>query len=145
MKPTLDQLALVFKFAEAASEFSSDAEKQVGAALLGETIELTSSNEFIDGAKGLPNTRPDKYEYIVHAEVNLVCAAAREGIVTEGKTVVCTLSPCQNCIRTMFQAGIRDIYYKETYRAHDPNMRDIKVTEKPYGEYIHMSLTNYEN
>lgn len=139
---TIDELTICFTGLEAfAEKESDDAEKQVAACLLnGRIIE---TNTFVRGAVGLPNTRPDKYEFIIHAEANLVYSAAKFGIPLNNEVVVCTLSPCQNCIRTMFQAGIREIYYKETYRAHNPNMRDIKVTEESFGPYVKMRLDNH--
>ena len=122
---------------------SDDIETHVGAVLLGASRNLAGSNTFVDGAKDLPNTKPHKYEYMIHAEANLIFTAAREGVKLEGTIVVCTLSPCQNCIRAMFQSGIRDIYYRDLYRSHNPIMKDIKVTETQYGPYTYMKLENY--
>lgn len=146
MDPTIEELDIQFaELEEQASNKSSDAEKKVAAGVYGFVTDgFSATNTFVQGAKNLPNTRPDKYEYIVHAEANLVYWAAREGFPLNNMIVVCTLSPCQNCIRTMFQAGVREIYYKEVYRNHNPNMKDIKVTEEQYGPYIKMTLDNYE-
>lgn len=142
-KPTLEELREHFKLAEdRANQSSDDAEKKVGANVLGYTH--TAANTFVHKATNLPNTRPDKYEYIIHAEANLVFWAAREGFILKDEIVICTLSPCQNCIRTLFQAGVREIYYSELYRNHDIEMQDIKVTETPYGEFTHMKLENYD-
>lgn len=123
---------------------SSDAETQVVAELRSGRLKIIEVNRFVSGASGLPNTRPDKYEYILHAEANAVYSAARQGVKTEGAVVYCTLSPCQACIRTMFQAGIREIYYKDIHHAHNPDMKDIKVKETKCGEYIKMELNSYE-
>lgn len=120
---------------------SSDDETQVGAKFFGEGSIFT--NTFVDNATGLPSTRPSKYEYIIHAEINLLLKQAYFGRSTKNKIVVCTLSPCQSCIRALFQAGVREIYYRDLYRAHNTNMKDIKVTETPYGPYTHMLLENY--
>lgn len=137
------ELDLIFEEAEHyAIKYSSDSEKKVGA--MTSDWKLYATNTFVNHASGLPSTRPDKYEYIIHAEANLVFQAAATGTILTGKTVVCTLSPCQNCIRTMFQAGIREVYYKEVYRAYDPNMRDIEITETKVGPYTKMVLSNYE-
>ena len=140
---TEEELDLLFKRAtNYANTYSSDSETKVGALLLRTT--LKSANRVITGATGLPTVRPDKYEYILHAEANLVFKAAETGISMYRRTVFCTLSPCQNCIRTMFQAGIREVYYKEVYRDYNPNMRDIQVTETKVGPYTKMVLSNYE-
>lgn len=143
MELSIEQLDHTFeRLYEIAENQSDDAEKKVAAITLSRS--LHAWNSFVRGASGLPNTRPDKYEYIIHAEANLVATAARCGIKLQDEVILCTLSPCQNCIRTMFQAGIREIYYKETYRAHNIEMRDIKVTETKVGEYTRMLLTNHE-
>lgn len=146
MGPTIEELDTIFSELEIIAEYrSSDSEKKVAASIYSWVTDGYSEvNRFVDGAIGLPNTRPDKYEYIIHAEANLVNWAAKTGFALEDQIVICTLSPCQNCIRTMFQAGIREIYYKETYRNHNPNMRDIKVIEEQFGPYIKMSLTNHD-
>lgn len=139
---TEEDLNILFNKATShANKWSSDSEKKVGA--ITSDMELISTNTFVAGASGLPSTRPDKYEYIIHAEVNMVLWAAARGYPIEGKVVFCTLSPCQNCIRTMFQAGIREVYYKEVYRDYNPNMRDIEITETKIGPYTKMVLTNY--
>lgn len=143
---TLEELHVLFKHAdEAALEFSDDAETKVGAVLAwqGSPVEW-ASNTFVNRAAGLPNTRPDKYQYIVHAEANLIYKSARRGLSTDEATIVCTLSPCQNCIRTMFQSGVREVYYRDRHRDHNSDMRDIKVTETEVGPYTKMVLESYE-
>jgi dCMP deaminase len=141
---TVEELNLLFNKATShANKWSSDSEKKVGA--ITSDMELIAANTFVSGATGLPSVRPDKYEYMIHAEANLILGAAARGYPVEGKIIFCTLSPCQNCIRTMFQAGIREVYYKEVYRAYDPNMRDIEITETKVGPYTKMVLSNYES
>lgn len=146
---TLDQLDALFEEAqEIAVKYSDDAETKVGALLVwtygdGMVMER-AANTFIHGASNLPNTRPDKYKYIVHAEANLMFTCAHRGLPTEEAIVICTLSPCQNCIRAMFQSGVREVYYRDLYSAHDPSMMDIKVTEEKVGPYTRMVLSNYE-
>lgn len=144
--PTVEELDVIFsELIEQAEIESDDAEKKVGASIYSWVTDgFSAYNTFVNGAKELPNTRPDKYQYIIHAEANLVNWAAKRGFSLEDKIIVCTLSPCQNCIRTLFQAGVKEIYYKDTYRSHDPNMKDIKVTEEPFGPYVKMILSNYE-
>lgn len=138
----LNMLDIYFKATEGSKKDSDDAENQVVAYT--HKTGIVGVNTFVMGASGLPNTRPDKYEYIIHAEANIVYTAARRGISINNDIVFCTLSPCQDCIRTMFQAGIKEIYYKETYPAHNIEMRDIKVTETKIGQYTKMLLTNYD-
>ena len=60
-------------------------------------------------------THPD----VLHAESNLVAKAAREGISLKGSDVFVTLSPCLQCAKQMFQAGVASVTYAEEYRLTD--------------------------
>lgn len=55
----------------------------------------------------------------VHAEVNLVASAARNGIKLDGATVYVTHSPCLACAGLLINAGISRVVYKEKFRSHD--------------------------
>jgi dCMP deaminase len=52
----------------------------------------------------------------VHAEMNAIAQAARNGVSVEGAIAYVTLSPCDWCLRTMLNAGISRILYLEEYR-----------------------------
>ena len=74
-----------FGFAEQAAKKSPDAETKVGAVLVNNktgAVIAMGFNGFIRGACDilLPKTRPDKYVYMVHGEVNLIANCARHGI-----------------------------------------------------------------
>jgi len=49
----------------------------------------------------------------VHAEMNIICQAAKFGISLEGATIYCTHSPCYQCIKHLENAGIKNIIYLE--------------------------------
>jgi dCMP deaminase len=59
----------------------------------------------------------DKYNYCIssHAEVNAIDQAARFGISLENSVLYCTLEPCNWCFKQLVQAGIKEIYYEESY------------------------------
>jgi dCMP deaminase len=59
----------------------------------------------------------DKYNYCIssHAEVNAIDQAARFGIPLDGAVLYCTLEPCNWCFKQLIQAGIKEIYYEESY------------------------------
>src|SRR5512139_255426 len=59
----------------------------------------------------------DKYNYCIssHAEVNAIDQAARFGIPLEGAVLYCTLEPCNWCFKQLIQAGIKEIYFEESY------------------------------
>jgi len=57
-------------------------------------------------------TKPE----VIHAELNCILKAAREGVSCIGATMYVTLSPCVPCAAMMIQAGITRLVYKDTYR-----------------------------
>lgn len=52
----------------------------------------------------------------VHAEMNALAQAARNGVSTMAATAYTTLSPCLWCFKTLVNAGICRIVYSEEYR-----------------------------
>lgn len=141
------KLIKYMKVADSIAEFSPDAETKVGALLVNKndgSIMGLSYNGFVRGANDskLPTTRPDKYSYIQHAEVNLIYNSARNGVRTSDCFVVCTLSPCINCLRALYQAGITTIYYRDTYRDFKSNfmMKDLIMVLTNMGKYTKIEL-----
>ena len=52
----------------------------------------------------------------IHAEMNAVIQAARNGVRIEGADVYITASPCWPCFKMLANAGIKRIFYGEFYR-----------------------------
>lgn len=52
----------------------------------------------------------------IHAEMNALLYCAKEGISVNGCKAYVTHFPCLNCTKSLIQAGIKKIYYKEAYR-----------------------------
>lgn len=50
-------------------------------------------------------------EHELHAEVNCIAWAAREGIKTKGSTMYVTLSPCVHCAKAIVAAGVEHVVY----------------------------------
>jgi len=128
--------------AVAVSERSHDAETKVGAILIKNDtgmVVATAHNGFVRGAPDsiLPKTRPEKYEYMIHAEDNLISHCAKSGICIDNCTLVITLSPCQKCLRLMWQAGITEVICRDLYRDHCIDMKDLKIEQEvtPEGFY----------
>jgi dCMP deaminase len=55
----------------------------------------------------------------VHAEMNALCMAARNGHSTREATVYITHFPCWLCFKLLVQAGIQRIVYRKVYRIND--------------------------
>ncbi|MGL4367722.1 MAG: deoxycytidylate deaminase [Brevinemataceae bacterium] len=51
----------------------------------------------------------------IHAEMNALLWAAREGIAVDKATIYVTLQPCHNCVKSCIAAGIETIIYKNSY------------------------------
>lgn len=125
--------------AEAVSLKSHDVETKVGAVLINNDtggVIATGYNGFVRGAPDdeLPTTRPDKYQYMVHAEENLMAHCAREGVSVNNCTLVITMSPCQKCLRLMWQAGITEVICKKLYKDHSIDMADLTIIEEDTDE-----------
>lgn len=123
----MDYLDRYYGLAKFVSGLSDDAETKVGALLISKKTKeviVMAANTFIYSANkaAIPNVRPFKYKYCLHAENNLICKAALNGISTRKTVVFVTHSPCGACSRTMFQAGITTIYF--------PNENWRKETEE---------------
>ena len=120
--------------AEVVARRSHDADTKVGAILVKNgsgAIIATGFNGFARGAddEKLPNNRPDKYQYIIHAETNIVAHCARHGISMEDCMLVCTLTPCVSCMRLLWQCGITEVIAKDLYRDIEAiqKMKDIAI------------------
>lgn len=97
---------------------------QVGAVL------VTNNGVMLPGVNGTPSgtdnccenttelglvTRPE----VIHAELNCILKAAKEGISTINSTMFVTLSPCLPCAAMLKQTGVTKVYYSEQYRSLD--------------------------
>ena len=119
--------------AQAASMNSFAKRKKVGACI------VTRNQVLLSGWNGTPSgldndceyTVPEEYDYdsrtwtpeqvltrreVIHAEINALAKAAREGVSTLGSTLYCTLSPCVECAKVLIQAGVSEVIYEEDYR-----------------------------
>lgn len=132
MRPS--KLQNYMQIATTVAQRSHDAETKVGALLVNlnsGAIIATGYNGFIKGAPDdiLPTTRPDKYEYILHAEMNLLTNCARHGISMDNCYLVSTLSPCKLCMRLMINSGVNLVVAKDLYRDFEDilKMKDVNV------------------
>ncbi|AEO97139.1 deoxycytidylate deaminase [Salmonella phage vB_SenM-AKM_NP4] len=61
----------------------------------------------------------------IHAELNAILFAARNGSSIEGATMYVTLSPCPDCAKAIAQSGIKTLVYCETYDKNEPGWDNI--------------------
>lgn len=150
VKPGIKESKLesYYKRALTISLNSPDEQTKVGALLINNdsgAVVAEGFNGFVRGAPDslLPKTRPEKYEYMIHAEENLLCNTARHGIKTDNCAIFCTLSPCKKCLRTLWQAGIKVIYFKDTYADLDysKDMGDLSFDVEIIGDFKKLIFT----
>lgn len=145
----LDKIITYMNMARSMAKLSPDKETQVGAVMLSseERVIASSFNGYLRGAidSALPNTRPDKYQYMQHAERNMLYNCAYEGIRTKGTTIVCTLSPCVDCLRACFQSGVEFIIFDELYSAFKDvefykKLKDVHVMIDKVGDFTRLQM-----
>lgn len=117
-----------------AAEYSTDPSTQNGAILIhpsnhyvnedGAIVNMMGypallvkgANHFPKGVKESEERwqRPQKYQYVEHAERNCIYAAAAEGTPTHNKWMVCPWFACADCARAIIQAKIKRVIGHQT-------------------------------
>lgn len=124
--PTQQQLDDVYmQTAMLHAGLSKAKRKQVGAVLVTKSgVTLTGYNgtpagldndceeSHICGSAEFLTTRKE----VIHAELNCILKAAKEGVSVEDAAIYTTLSPCVPCAAMLINAGIKELVWKETYR-----------------------------
>ena len=145
----VDKINTYMKMAHEIKKSSPDTETKVGAVLISKNgrIIASSYNGFLRGAidSELPNTRPDKYVYIQHAERNMLYNCCAEGIRTMDATIVCTLSPCEECTRAAYQSGIKTIIFDKLYSKFPDTdfytkLKDVHISIEKKGKYTILNM-----
>jgi dCMP deaminase len=104
-----------------ASLKSKDPSTQVGAVIIdNKTKKVVSSgyNGFprnVDDDK-IPQTRPEKYLYVVHAELNAILHAQRD---LADCSLYVTVFPCSECMKAVIQTGIKSVIYLSDLQGSD--------------------------
>lgn len=143
----IEKVLSYIRRAEVVAENSPDAETKVGSVLISKKTGSVISegfNGFVRGTNDelLPKTRPEKYKYVIHAEANLVCNAARNGVTTDDCFIVQTHSPCVHCARLLFQCGITTVYYKNYYPGTDEvkQLGDLQLKYTSFDKYTKIEI-----
>ena len=115
--------------------------KHVGAVIVRDrTILSTGYNGSI---RGMPHCdeaghlmENDHCVATIHAEINAVLQAAKNGVRIENGEVYITASPCWSCFKMIANAGLKKIYYGEFYR----DERIFDVAKRLGIELIHIEV-----
>lgn len=92
--------------------------KQVGAVIVKDRMIIS------DGYNGTPtgfenpceNEEENTKWYVLHAEANAILKVAASTQSCKGATLYITLSPCKECSKLIYQAGIQRVVYQSRYR-----------------------------
>ena len=92
--------------------------RQVGALIVKDKMIIS------DGYNGTPTGFDNNCEddenytkwYVLHAEANAITKVSSSTQSSEGATLYVTLSPCRDCSKLIFQAGIIRVVYYEEYK-----------------------------
>jgi dCMP deaminase len=94
---------------------SKDKSSKIGSVLVRDTqIISTGYNGFPMGVNDdIPDRheKPKKYHYVVHAEVNCLYLAARNGGCTNNCTIYTNVVSCVECTKGLINAGIKKLIY----------------------------------
>ena len=64
---------------------------------------------------GCPRDVRGRCSLALHAEENAILYAVKNGANLEGATLYTTLSPCLPCARLIFSAGVKHVFYLNSY------------------------------
>jgi len=53
---------------------------------------------------------------VLHAEMNAISKVSGSTESSQDADMFCTTAPCIHCAKAIFQAGIKNLYYRDTYR-----------------------------
>ena len=86
---------------------------------------VTPSRVIIPGVNGLPKALGNTCEHngatkpsVIHAELNCILKAQREGVDIRGATLYTTNSPCEHCASLIIVTGVTRVVYVEEYRSN---------------------------
>lgn len=115
--------SVYMEVARSHAKLSKAQRKKVGCAL------VTSNGVILGGCNGLAPGSSNELEYkegvfevlvtkdeVIHAELNCILKAAKEGVSIVGSTLYTTLSCCKPCSEMIAAAGVSRVVYDEEYR-----------------------------
>ncbi len=116
-----------------AAQRSKDPNTQVGACIVDEENRILSTgyNGFPKGCSDdeFPWNRDEsvgetKYPFVVHAELNAILN--NRGKSTAGSRIFVSLFPCNECAKSIIQAGIREVVYLSDKYENSPSTKASK-------------------
>ena len=118
------------------ARLSKDPRTKIGAVLVkNNNIISVGYNNFPSKVLDLEsryNTKEIKYQFIVHAELNSILNAAKQGIHTNNSILFTQGIPCNECAKAIIQGGIRQVvvHYQWPNLIHSPKWVQSIETSK---------------
>ena len=136
VRPTWNDMFM--EIAEVVSKRSKDPHTKVGAVIVKDNhiLGLGYNAEPKGFAYSFDWNSEEKYDYVIHAELNAIANSTYFGNSIAGAVIYVTLSPCKECIKLLAQYGIKTVYYKERYK-------DFEQSEI-FAKYANISLIQYK-
>jgi dCMP deaminase len=85
-------------------------------------------NGFRETAHGWSRLKSKKE--VLHAETNAIAKVSRSTNSSDGASLFVTHAPCLDCAKIIYQAGIKEVYFKEMYRSEE-GINFLKQCEIP--------------
>jgi dCMP deaminase len=54
----------------------------------------------------------------IHAEINAITQAARNGVAIRDADIYVTHTPCIHCLKVLINTDVRNVYYEKAYKLH---------------------------
>ncbi len=106
--------------AKEAAKRSKASRLQVGAVLVNENhINAVGYNGTPSGWSNICEIDDKTVPEVIHGEMNALFKFVNEGISTKGCSLFLTHSPCLDCAKALYLAGVSNIYYVDEYRSLD--------------------------
>jgi dCMP deaminase len=83
------------------------------------TDEIETQWPFLEYDKTVESNRRYRLvtkDEVLHAEMNAISKVSGSTESSDNATMFCTHAPCIHCAKAIFQSGIKNLYYRDTYR-----------------------------
>ena len=81
----------------------------------------------------------------IHAEMNALMFAAKNGESVDGCDMYVTLHPCNNCLKNITMSGIKNVYYFEDHHMDYVNKELLKIVNVEKLENKELNKFIYSN
>ena len=73
----------------------------------------------------------------IHAEINAIAQAAKNGVAIAGSDIYITHSPCIHCLKVIINTGIRRVFYERPYKLE--RIRELVEQSGVHLEHVDMT------